>query len=280
MTKERADIRKEIADIRAEQQREMQDTGAQEEINRLRAALDEKQEVIHNLEDERNSYKVALNLLTKEFANSETPNNDNQEQKENSFKVVTNKNKKKKKPGSKPDQRPTTNSDSDCPSRATQDRRHVMIIGDSTLKNVEGWRIGRSTRTRTTIKSFPGAAVADCYHYFKPPLDSKPDEVIIHVGANDLKTNSARSTAESIVDLPSWTASQRPTITISISEVTTREDQDGLGCKVKEVNKILKKLCRQNELQLISHNNIDESSLNRSKLHLNKKGTGLLLQIL
>ena len=151
-----------------------------------------------------------------------------------------------------------------------------MIIGDSTLKNVEGWRIGRNTRTRTTIKSFPGAAVADCYHYFKPPLDSKPDEVIIHVGANDLKTNSARSTAESIVDLASWTASERPTTTISISEVTTREDQDGLGGKVKEVNKILKKFCRQNEWQLISHNNIDESCLNRSKLHLNKKGTGLI----
>ena len=56
MTEELADIRKEIADIRAEQQREIQDTGAQEEINRLRAALAEKQEVIRNLEDERNSY--------------------------------------------------------------------------------------------------------------------------------------------------------------------------------------------------------------------------------
>ena len=41
----------------------------------------EKQEVIRNLEDERNSYKVALNLLTKESANSElkTPNNGNQD---------------------------------------------------------------------------------------------------------------------------------------------------------------------------------------------------------
>ena len=93
------------------------------------------------------------------------------------------------------------------------------------------------TRTRTTIKSFPGASVADCYHYFKLPLDTKPDEVIIHVGTNDLKTNSARSTEDSIVDLASWTASERPTTKISISEDITRKDQDGLGCKVKEVNK-------------------------------------------
>ena len=73
-------------------------------LNRLRAALDEKQEIIRNLEDERNSYKVALNLLTKEFVNSETQTMPgNQEQKENSFKVVTNKNKNKnkKKPGPK-----------------------------------------------------------------------------------------------------------------------------------------------------------------------------------
>ena len=112
-----------------------------------------------------------------------------------------------------------------------------MIVGDSITKNVEGWRLGRSTKTKTTIKSFAGATVANCYHYFKPPLDKEPEQVIIHVGTNDLKDISARCTAESIVDLASWPSPEHPAMEIGISEITTRVDHDDPGDKVKEVKK-------------------------------------------
>lgn len=263
-----------------------------EEIQQLRVALTEKENTIRNLEDENKSYKLALNLLTKEIANidpkvptSENPGQNSDE----GFKVVTTKTKKKTQKKTEK-QKPASHTrtsihvirDDNGPSTANQkprngqDRKHVMVLGDSIIKNVEAWRIGRSTKTKTTIKSFPGASVADCYHYFKPPLESDPDQIIIHVGTNDLKSNSARDAAESIVDLATWTTCECPSATIAISELTTRGDQEELGSKVSEVNKILKKFCHQNDWQILSHQNIDESSLNRSKLHLNKKGTGLI----
>ena len=152
----------------------------------------------------------------------------------------------------------------------------MLVLGDSVVKNVDGWRIGRSTKTRTTVKSFSGATVSDCYHYFKPPLESDPDQIIVHVGTNDLKTQSARSTAESIVDLTNWCSAECPSAKIAVSELTTRQDQECLDRKVSEVNKILKKFCHQNGWQFLSHPNIDSSSLNRSKLRLNKKGVGLI----
>ena len=62
-----------------------------------------------------------------------------------------------------------------------------MILGDSIIKHVEGWRIGRNSNSRAQVKYFPGTRVIDCYDFFNPPLKNNPDEVIIHVGTNDLK---------------------------------------------------------------------------------------------
>ena len=47
--------------------------------------------------------------------------------------------------------------------------------------------------------------------------------------------------------------------------------------KVAQVNKHLKTLCVDRNLELISDKNvITESNLNRSKLHLSKRGTAIL----
>ena len=74
------------------------------------------------------------------------------------------------------------------------------------------------------MKSFPSATVSDWYHYFKPPLDGDPD-IIVHVGTNNLKTQLARSIAESIVDLANWCSAKCPSAKISVSELMSRQDQ-------------------------------------------------------
>ena len=174
--------------------------------------------------------------------------------------------------------KPSKNSSSSSGSKSATDeednRKHVLILGDSIVKHFEGWRISRSTKTRSSVKSFPGATISDCYEYFKPTLNSNPDEIVIHIGTNDLKTKSARNTAEGIIDLAKWVESSLPATKISISELTLRNDQEELRNKVTETNKMLMKFCNQHDWLLINHLNIDESCLNRSKLHLNKKGTG------
>ena len=59
------------------------------------------------------SYKLTLNLLTKEIASTESKT-------------------------------PATD-----PGYVSKHQKHVLVLDDSIVKNVDGWRIGRSTRART-----------------------------------------------------------------------------------------------------------------------------------
>lgn len=45
-------------------------------------------------------------------------------------------------------------------------------------------------------------------------------------------------------------------ISVAISSLTVRADDNELAKRVKEVNKILRNFCRQNEWGFIDHNNI------------------------
>ena len=79
-----------------------------------------------------------------------------------------------------------------------------------------------------------------------------------------------------MVDLAQWIESTVPNVNISISEITDRCDRQDMAAKVVEADKIIAKYCGQRGWKLIKHENIDVNCLNRSKPHLNKKGTSYL----
>ena len=64
-------------------------------------------------------------------------------------------------------------------------------------------------------------------------------------------------------------------IEIVLSSVIHRDDQD-LEDEINKLNKKLENLCKGKGMRFIDNSNIKSSSLNRSKLHLNKSGTALL----
>ena len=64
---------------------------------------------------------------------------------------------------------------------------------------------------------------------------------------------------------------------ITFSSVIHRNDQD-FEEDIKEINRKLENLCKGKGIKFINNNNIDGSCLNRSKLHLNKSGTALLVK--
>ena len=49
---------------------------------------------------------------------------------------------------------------------------------------------------RITVKSFPGSKVDDMRDYVKPFLKANPDNLILHIGTNNLKSDDARTIAE------------------------------------------------------------------------------------
>ena len=56
-------------------------------------------------------------------------------------------------------------------------------------------------KVKTVVKAFPGASVEDMFHYIKPTTKHHPEEIILHVGTNDLKNSESRIVVERIVDL-------------------------------------------------------------------------------
>ena len=119
----------------------------------------------------------------------------------------------------------------------------------------------------TYLKAFPGATVEDMSDYIIPSLRRKPEEVILHVGTNNLESSEPRGIAEGIINLG---------LKIQfISSLISRSDQT-LNGKIKDVNKILNQLAKQHAWRTIPHSNIKNEHLNASGLHLNVQGTKLL----
>ena len=64
-------------------------------------------------------------------------------------------------------------------------------------------------------------------------------------------------------------------IEIVLSSVIHQDDQ-AVEDEINELNKKLENLCKGKGMCFIDNSNIKSSSLNRSKLHLNKSGTAPL----
>ena len=167
---------------------------------------------------------------------------------------------------------------SDDHDRLQPDRRKkVIIAGDSTLKYLRGHKMSRNSQVK--IATFPGCTTRDMKDHIKPLLRRNPDEIIIHVGTNNLRsTNSPRECAEELIDLAESVSSESSAM-ITISSLISRSDDESLAGKVPDVNKVLKQFCKQRSWGYIDHSNISATDhLNRSGLHLNKGGTSRLAQ--
>ena len=114
----------------------------------------------------------------------------------------------------------------------------TVILGDSIVKNIQGHKLGKADGHRVVVKLFPGATTEDMRHYIKPTLDKSPDQILLHVGTNDLKNLQPNEVADKVADLAR--AVDKTSTTIAVSELTTRGDS--LENSVKAVNKRLKQL--------------------------------------
>ena len=104
----------------------------------------------------------------------------------------------------------------------------------------------------------------------KPSIRDEPDHLIIHVGTNDLNLEkSSKSVAELIVDFAMSLKTESNDVSVSNSL---------LNQKGSEVNSHFKDLCKDRNLYLIDNiKKFRSHHLNKGKLHLNRKGSKLLL---
>ena len=112
-------------------------------------------------------------------------------------------------------------------------------------------------------------------HYIQPTLDKSPEEIILHTGTNDLRSEdkNTQEIANEIIDLAY--RCKKDINRVIVSSITPRSDH--LQQKAQDVNKILESECNARNLGFIRHNNISTARhLNGSKLHLNEYGIGIL----
>ena len=70
--------------------------------------------------------------------------------------------------------------------------KKTLIVGDSIVKNIEGWRLNKRIKFSVAVKSIPGATTKGMKHHIKGCLeDNSLDSIILHVGTNNLKNKES-----------------------------------------------------------------------------------------
>ena len=118
--------------------------------------------------------------------------------------------------------------------------------------------------------------VTSCKNLLYVVLIVRFENVILHIGTNDISGESSDNVATKIVRLSKNINKQSPTTKLAISGIIFRTDNENLNTNIKQVNELFKSACRNNGWKFISNHNIRKDSLNRSRLHLNRKGVALL----
>lgn len=151
------------------------------------------------------------------------------------------------------------------------------FTGDSTLKYLRSHKMSRNSQVQ--MPTFPGCTTQDMKDHIKPLLRRNPEEIIIHVGTNNLRSsNPPCECAEELIDLAESVSSESPAM-VTISSLISRSDDESLASKVPDVYKVLKQFCKQKSWGFIDHSNISATDhLNWSGLHLNKGRTSRLAQ--
>ena len=83
-------------------------------------------------------------------------------------------------------------------------------------------------------------------YYLKPNLKRKPSNVIIHVGTNNLKTDETQVIVNEVEDICELVKDSSPETNITVSEIITREKDQLIKTKIKEVNNGQSRYFQQN----------------------------------
>ena len=187
------------------------------EICILKTRLNQEIDAAKRLVEERDSLKTALQIVTKDLMNLSdngpiSRSKQLSDHHRSQFKNVSGGKKTKKQKPREPPQHvnhqnrlePLSHEDSvkDSTPPCNADKSFaIVLVSDSMIKQIQGWSLGRKVGHRVVVKSFPGATTNDMKHYLMPTVDKSPQQIILHVGTNDLRDHSPTVVAENIVDL-------------------------------------------------------------------------------
>ena len=122
-------------------------------------------------------------------------------------------------------------------SRKKNTTDSIMLIGDSILKHIDPKKISQK---QVVKKTFPGKKIeeikTELFTSSAPTGSSKPSHIIIHVGTNNIPTDSVDECTAKLLDLARSAKEKYPDTKIGVSGITFREDID-VTSKNTEINR-------------------------------------------
>ena len=145
----------------------------------------------------------------------------------------------------------------------------ILVADDSMVRDLKGWLMSRNKSVK--VHSFSGATTEDMETYLIPLINKKPDHILLHVGTNNLAIDTLEVIVEKLFRLLTMITSKG--IQCSVSQLIIRDDT--LWHKGIKVNQLLNNKVIEG-MNIVRNENITVNHLNRSKLHLNRRGVGAL----
>ena len=86
---------------------------------------------------------------------------------------------------------------------APSGEKRVFIVGDSIIEHINGYEIsGKLENCKVFVRPCHGATIRCLEDHVKPVLRENPDEIIFHIGTNDLPSGKGnKDIAEAIINL-------------------------------------------------------------------------------
>ena len=134
-----------------------------------------------------------------------------------------------------------------------------MILGNSMVKDLKQNLIQPSIpQYKVFSKSFPGAKTNDMKDDVKPSVKHAPNLLFLHSGTDDLRSKqSAAEIAENIIQLALSIKSIETEVVFS--SIIRRGD--AFNNKASEVNELMVRLCRENDIGYLDNSNINYEHL-------------------
>ena len=149
-------------------------------------------------------------------------------------------------------------------------KQDVIVAGDSMLNNIEDRFNLNTKKANVSIRAFPGSTIEDFKDYVAPLTRKKPDALIVHIGTNNVRSDTPKQVTEKLIQLHRHVKSIAPETKLVLSNIIRRHDYQNLGKKIIEINSLLAIECKRNKIDLIDKFNV--TGIGRKGLHPNNLG--------
>ena len=142
----------------------------------------------------------------------------------------------------------------------------VLVLGDSMVNGLEESKLSKTRHIR--VQPILGGKAEDIQQNLKDLLHEDLEVVIIHVGTNNVTTDTAQMIVDKLITLKRNIEGSLPKCRVITSKLIVRTDNTKANTTIRNKNRLIKEL----QIQTVDNSNISERHLGKRGLHLNQEG--------